>query len=144
MAEPGTPSIDHLFSRAREKHQIEIVFSAWNIGELIGTLDRRHQQKRLSDAELSSAIQNFSNETLQMAEHGSIRILPIRGRLLTMSWRIITREHIFEADAVQIASCKAEGCDIFRSADRQLLDLATRQKIQGFDPEKDENRLKLL
>ncbi len=141
MTEPGTPSLDHLFGRAREKQKVEIVFSGWNIGELIGTLDRRHEQKRLSDAELSSAIQNFSEETLQMAENGSIRITPITGRLLTESWRIITREHVYEADALQIASCKAEGCDIFLTADRQLLDAAKRQKIHGFDPEKDQNRL---
>ena len=144
MAEPGTPSIDHLFDRAREKHRIDIVFSAWNIGELIGTLDRRHQQKGLSDAELSSAIQNFSDEILQMAEQGSILIMAITGRLLTASWRIITREHIYEADALQIASCRAEDCDIFLSADRQLLGAATRHKIRGFDPEKDQNRLTSL
>ena len=79
---------------AKEKRHVEIVFSAWNVGELIGTLDRRREQKRLSEAEYSSAIQTFSNETLQMTEHGSLRIMPVTGKLLTASWRIITREHL--------------------------------------------------
>ena len=141
MAEPGTPSVDHVFNRAREKRQVGIVFSAWNIGELLGTLDRRHEQNRLSDAEFSSAIQNFSDETLEMTQRGSIRISPITGKLLTASWGIITKEHIYQADALQIASCKDEACDILLSADHQLLTAAKKQKINGFDPEKDEKRL---
>ncbi len=133
-----------MFIRAKEKRQAKIVFSAWNIGELLGTLDRRHEQKRLSEAELSSVIQNFSEETLQMAAHDSIRIMPVTGKLLTASWRIITREHIYQADALQIASCKDEACDILLSADRQLLNAAMRLGIEAFDPEKDEKKLTSL
>jgi predicted nucleic acid-binding protein len=141
VAEPGTPSLDHLFTRAQERRQVKILFSAWNIGELIGTLDRRHEQRRLSDADLSSAVQDFADETLQMSEDGSIRIMPVTGKLLTASWRIITREHIYQADALQIASCKEEKCDIFLSADRHLLQAAVKNKIQALDPENDEKKL---
>jgi len=79
-----------------------------------------------------------------MAEHGSIRIMPITGKLLTTSWRNITREHIYQADALQLASCKEEECDIVVSADRRLLHVAMRQKIHGFDPERDEKKLMSL
>jgi predicted nucleic acid-binding protein len=144
VAEPGTPSVDHVFNRAREKRQVGIVFSAWNIGEFLGTLDRRHEQNRLSDAEFSSAIQKFSDETLEMARQGSIRIMPITGKLMTASWRIITKEHIYQADALQIASCKDEACDFLLSADHQLLGAARKQRIEGFDPEKDEKKLMSL
>jgi predicted nucleic acid-binding protein len=138
VAEPGTPSVDHVYNRAREKRQVGIVFSSWNIGELLGTLDRRHEQNRLSDAEFSSAIQNFSDETLEMVQQGSIRIMPVTGKLLTASWQIIAREHIYQADALQIASCKDEACDFLLSADHQLLAAAKKQKVEGVDPEKDE------
>ncbi len=141
MAEPGTPSVDHVFSVAREKGQVGIVFSAWNIGELLGTLDRRQAQNRLSDKDYFSAVQNFSEETLEMARHGSIQIMPITGKLLTASWKIIVREHIYQADALQIASCKEEACDILLSADRQLLAAAKKQRIEGFNPESDEKKL---
>jgi predicted nucleic acid-binding protein len=124
-----------------EKRQVGIIFSAWNIGELLGTLDRRHQQNRLSDSEFSSAIQNFSDETLEMTRQGSTRIAPITGKLLTASWQIIAKEHIYQADALQIASCKDEICDILLSADHQLLGAAKKQKIDGLDPEKDEKKL---
>ena len=144
MAEPGTPSVDHVFNRAKEKRQVGIVFSSWNIGEFLGTLDRRHEQNRLSDAEFSSAIQNFSDETLEMAQQGSIRIMPITGKLLTASWQIIAKEHLYQADALQIASCKDEACEFLLSADHQLLGAAKKQRIEGFDPEKDEKKLMLL
>jgi len=141
VTEPGTPFVDHVFSRAKEKRQVGIVFSAWNIGELLGTLDRRHEQSRLSDAEFSSAVQNFSNETLEMTQQGSIRITPVTGKLLTASWQIITKEHIYQADALQIASCKDEACDFLVSADHQLLGAAKKQKINSLDPDKDEKKL---
>ncbi len=76
-----------------------------------------------------------------MTQRGSIRISPITGKLLTASWGIITKEHIYQADALQIASCKDEACDILLSADHQLLAATKKQKINGFDPEKDEKRL---
>ena len=79
-----------------------------------------------------------------MAEHGSIRIMPITGKLLTASWRIITREHIYQADTLQLASCKEEECDIVVSADRRLLQAAMRQKIHGVDPQRDEKKLMSL
>jgi predicted nucleic acid-binding protein len=141
VAEPGTPSIDHVFSVAKEKGQVRIVFSAWNIGELLGTLDRRHAQNRLSDTDYSSAVRNFSEETLEMARHGSIRIMAITGKLMTASWKILVREHIYQADALQIASFKEEACDILLSADRQLLAAAQKQRIEGFNPESDEKKL---
>jgi predicted nucleic acid-binding protein len=67
--------------------------------------------------------------------------MPVTGKLLTASWQIIAKEHIYQADALQIASCKDDACDILLSADRQLLGAARKQKIEGFDPEKDEKKL---
>jgi predicted nucleic acid-binding protein len=144
VAEPGTASIDHVFIRAKEDHQVEIIFSAWNIGELLGTLDQRHEQNRLSDAEFSSAVKDFSDETRAMAQHGSTRIVPITGKLLTASWRITMKQHIYQADALQIASCKDEACDILLSSDHRLLDAAKKQRVEGIDPEKNEKRVTSL
>jgi predicted nucleic acid-binding protein len=76
-----------------------------------------------------------------MTQQGSIRITPITGKLLTASWQVIAKEHIYQADALQIATCRDEACDILLSADQQLLGAAKKQRIEGFDPEKDEKRL---
>ena len=76
-----------------------------------------------------------------MTRQGSTRIAPITGKLLTASWQIITKEHIYQADALQIASCKDEACDMLLSGDHQLLIAAKKQKIIGFDPENEEKKL---
>lgn len=141
MKEMGSTSLDHLFLRAGESQQLRLAFSAWNIGEVLGALDERHQKKLISGDEFSSAIFNFSDETLRMARQGSTQILPVAGKLLTASWRILQREHIYEADALQIASCQEAGCDIFVSADRRLLGAAKNWGLTGLDPAKDEKKL---
>ena len=144
MKEIGSTSLDHLFLRADESQQLRLVFSAWNIGEVLGALDERHQKKLLTDDEFSSALLNFSDETLRMARQGSTQILPVAGKLLTASWRILQQEHIYEADALQIASCQEAGCDLFVSADRRLLETAKNQRLTGLDPAKDEKKLTSL
>lgn len=141
MKETGSTSLDHLFLRADESPQLRLVFSAWNIGEVLGALDERHQKKHLTDDEFSSTVFNFSDETIRMARRGSTQILPVSGKLLTASWRLLLRVHVYEADALQIVSCQEEGCDIFVSADRRLLETAKNQGLTALDPAKDEKKL---
>jgi len=107
----------------------------------LGALDERHEKKLLSDDEFSTVLFNFSDETLRMTQQGSTQILPVAGKLLTASWRILQREHIYEADALQIASCQEAGCDVFVSADSRLLGAAKNQGLTGLDPAKDEKKL---
>jgi predicted nucleic acid-binding protein len=141
VKEQGSASLDHLFTRAGETRQVHLVFSAWNIGEVLGALDERHRKKLLTDNEFSTALFNFSDETLRMTRLGSTLILPVAGRSLTASWRILQEEHVYEADALQIASCKEAACDLFLSADHRLLGAAENQGLTVLDPVKDEKKL---
>ena len=104
-------------------------------------MDERHQRRHLTDGEFSSALLNFSDETLRMVRVGSTRIVPVAGKALTMSWQILQREHVYEADALQIASCKEESCDMFLAEDRKLLVAARAEGVNSLDPAKDEKRL---
>jgi predicted nucleic acid-binding protein len=144
VREKGSTSIDHLFVRAEESDQIRLVFSAWNIGEVLGALDERHRKKLLTDDEYSSALFNFSDETLRMARRGSTSILPVAGRILTASWQVLVQEHIYAADALQIASCKESECDFFLSVDQRLVEAARNQGLTGLDPAKEEKKLTAL
>jgi len=144
VKEKGSGSIDHLFLRAEESNQLRLVFSAWNIGEILGALDERHRRKLITDDEYSSTLFNFSDETLRMTRRGSTSILPVAGRVLTASWQILVQEHIYAADALQIASCKDAECEFFLSADRRLVKAARNQGLTGFDPANDEKRLRSL
>ncbi len=120
------------------------MFSAWNIGEIIGGLDQQRQRKHLTEAEFSSALFNFSEETLRMVRAGSTRILPVAGKLLTSSWQILRRQHIYAADALQVASCKETDCDLFLTGDRRLLQAARTEGANGLDPVRDEKKIVLL
>ncbi len=107
-------------------------------------MDERHEKKLLTDEEFSSVVYNFSEETLRLTRQGSMRVVPVSGKLLTASWRVLLQEHIYEADALQIASCQEEGCDLFVSADRRLLETAKNQGLTGVDPARDEKKLTSL
>lgn len=60
---------------------------------------------------------------------------------MTASWQIVMQEHIYEADALQIASCKEVECQVFVSADRRLVDTAKKRGLVGLDPANDESKL---
>ncbi len=136
VREQGSTSLDHLFSRA-ESQQIQLTFSAWNIGEVIGALDERHRKKQLTKEEFTSALSNFSDETVRLARQGSVQVFPVSGRVLLESWEILRKEHIYQADALQLSSCKQADCYRFISADRALLESAHRQKLVGLNPIRD-------
>jgi len=69
----------------KSRTQLRLVFSAWNIGEILGALDERHRRKLMTDDEYSSTLFNFSDETLRMTRRGSTSILRVAGRVLTAS-----------------------------------------------------------
>jgi len=62
----------------------------------------------------------------------------VAGRVITDSWKILLEEHVYAADALQVSSCKNSMCDLFVSADRNLLAKARSQGLKALDPERDE------
>ncbi|HDI32170.1 MAG TPA: hypothetical protein ENF80_05070 [Thermofilum sp.] len=53
------------------------------------------------------------------------------------------REHIYEADALQIQTCIYSGSDVLLSADKELLNVVLRLGIKTVNAE-DENKIKEL
>jgi predicted nucleic acid-binding protein len=135
--------MDHVFERAAT-HQLQIVFSAWNIGEVLGVFDQRRHRGLMTASELSSALFNFSDETLRTVRQGDLQLVPVAGSILTDAWRVLMEEHIYSADALQIATCRSERCEVFASSDRGLLQAAENQGLSAQDPLKDEKRIRGL
>jgi uncharacterized protein len=144
VTEPGSDSLDHLFLRANESQHPSLFFSAWNIGEILGALDTKRRGKVMTDDEYSRALSSFIDETIRLTRQGALLILPVAGKLLTSSWQILLQEKLYQADALQIASCKEAECEQFLSADHRLLDAAKRQGITALDPERDGKKLAIL
>ena len=110
----------------------------------MGVLDQRRQRRFLTPSEFSSALFNFADETFRMVRSGALRLVPVAGGILAEAWRVLQEEHIYEADALQIASCKDSRCEVFLSADGNLLRSAKNEGLDGMDPVKDEKRLTAL
>lgn len=132
--------MDHLFSKA-ESQQAQIFFSAWNVGEVLGVLDERYRKKQLTREGFAASLFNFADETVRLARQGAIQVLPVSAPALVESWQIFQEEHLYQADALQIASCKRGDCDWFVTADKPLLETALRRDLAGLDAESDEKRL---
>ncbi len=49
--------------------------------------------------------------------------------------------HLYEADALQIASAKSLKCDVFLSADSRLLGIAKAEGLEALNPEQDQRRI---
>ncbi len=104
-------------------------------------MDHRHRRRDLGGTAFASAVANFADEVSLMIRMGSLQVLPVSESVLVESWNILQKEHIYQADALQIATCKSSNCELFISADLDLVKAARNQGLEGLDPEKDETKI---
>jgi len=140
--EPGSSAIDRVFDRCWVG-DLSIVTSVWNIGEVLGVFDTRRRRGWLSDDEFRRVLRNFVGEVVRLLRLRVLEVIPILTSILVEAWPLILREHIYEADALQIQTCIYSGSDVLLSADKELLNVALRLGIKTVDAE-DENRIKEL
>ena len=109
-----------------------LCFSHWNVGEVLGTLQRR--------ARLSGRVQAYAGAKARL--HGELNALRRLGFLETVgvttvllrdAWRLLEKHAIYVADALQLATASARACGMFLSADRQLLRAAVAEGLSAFD-----------
>jgi len=129
VLEHGTDVIKTLYLSAWNG-EVKLSFSLWNIGEILGVLDRYHQRGWLGDNEYRAARGMFLSETIRMLRLGLLKIVPLRLNIVTESWKIIEKHHIYEADAIQIASAKHIKALELYTADKKLCDIASKEGIK--------------
>jgi len=64
--------------------------------------------------------------------------------MLVEAWPLILREHIYEADALQIQTCIYSGSNVFLSADKELINIALKTGIRAMNVEDEDEVKKLL
>ncbi|MCL4430636.1 MAG: type II toxin-antitoxin system VapC family toxin, partial [Chloroflexi bacterium] len=106
LIEPGTEAADLIFDMA-EAGELALVFSIWNIGEALGVLDEKRRRGWLSEEEFEKTLNLFADELLKLMRLKTLEIIPIQTPILTNAWNILLDYHIYEADALQIATCCA-------------------------------------
>lgn len=117
--EKGSERIRELY-RAAYLGNVVLNFSLWNIGEILGVFDRAQRQQRISKEQLREVLDRFADETVRLRKIGRLRVIPMTERIIEKSWDLITDQHIYAADAVQIVSAVDSNCEEFFTGDRRL------------------------
>ena len=140
VAEKGSKVIDKIYDKA-ENSQLKIVFSIWNIGEVIGVFDRYFRRGWLSRKQLDTRIFDFIYETIKFIKMGLLQIAPLTAYELVHSWLIVMEQHIYVADAIQICTCKRFNCDLLLSADETLVEVASNCDLFSLNVETQEKEI---
>ena len=105
--------------------------SVYGILGVLGVLYRARNTGRLGDEEYSLARRRFLLETRRLLRQGQLVIVPIRVRILEKSWRLVEKHHIYQADALQVASAKHVGAAEFLVADKRLHEVALNEGLSS-------------
>lgn len=143
VSEPGSSSVDLVFDKG-EAGEICLATSIWNFGEVLGVLDEKLRRGWLAEDEFKTALENFASEMARMARLKVLEVVPVVTPILVDSWPLILRQHIYEADALQIQTCIYCGGDVFLSADKDLIGLAMKRGLKALDVEKERKIKELL
>jgi predicted nucleic acid-binding protein len=141
LKEEGSKLVDLLYRQA-EKGDITLGFSVWNIGEVIGVLDRYTTRSLLNENQYKETLGLFYGETEKHVKLGSLIIEPVDHGVLTDAWSLLVKHHIYVADALQLSTAKRLEAEIFTSADKQLTSKAEQEKLQTVTMDQDINELK--
>ena len=130
ILEPGTEVISNVYYKALNG-EVTLSFSAWNIGEVLGTFDRYYRREWLEKQDYMRATRQFIGETLRLLKIKLLRIIPVKTRLLIEAWRLIKKHHIYEADALQIVSAKHVEAHKLYTADRQVHEVSVKEGVNS-------------
>ena len=72
----------------------------------------------------------------------AIEIIPVHSPVLTDTWGTVITSHVYEADALQIATCKYSKSDALITADEKLAKTSNKLGLKTYHITKDEKDLK--
>jgi predicted nucleic acid-binding protein len=130
VLEGGSDRVGEAYSRALNG-DATLHFSVWNVGEVLGALDAYHRRNWLDGEDYRAARESFIAETARLLKLGVAKVVPVRSKLLVESWLLVERHHIYEADALQIASAKHLGADQLLSGDKRLVDVSNEEGVKA-------------
>ncbi len=64
-----------------------------------------------------------------MIKLGIILVVPLKIKILKNSWKLVEKYHIYEADAIQIASAKYVDSSQFLTGDKRLHEVAVEEGV---------------
>jgi len=113
--------------------------SLWNVGEVLGVLDTYRSRRLLDEDTFRQSLRHFLIESQKMIRLGNMEIIPFTAEILAEAYALILRHHIYQGDALQVATCRTENCRLLVSADNRLIEVARGEKIEAFNIETEGN-----
>jgi len=130
VLENGSDIVSETYERSLNG-ELALAISAWNIGEVLGVLDKYLNRRWLSKDDYRSAKLQFIGETLKLLRLKTLRIIPVKTKILIQAWRLIEEHHIYEADAIQIISAETVGAGEFYTGDEKLHKIAVKEGLNS-------------
>lgn len=130
VEEPGSSVVRDVYLKAYSA-ELTVAFSSWNIGEVLGAFDKAFVRGILSREDFLRAKNRFLVETRRLLRLGVLRLVPVRFRLLIKSWSLLEKHHMYQADALQVASAKAVNATKFFTGDKRVCGVAD---AEGLNP----------
>jgi len=143
LYEAGSSAVDEIF-RGAEAGELVVVFSIWNIGEVLGALDARYRRRWLSEGDFVEALRGFTDETIKLLRLRSVAAVPLFTSILIGAWSVVLSHHIYEADALQLSTCNYSQSNAFLSGDEELVSAARQIGLKAFDVVREEKEVKLF
>ena len=134
VAEPGSDAMTQVF-RAADGGRVSLQYSLWTLGECLGALDRLDRQGRLPSGGLARGRRDLLGESARLARLGVLSIAPLRATLVRRSWTLLLKHHVYEADAIQIATALHTRSDVMLTSDSQVTRGASAEGLKVLDPE---------
>ncbi len=135
LRETGSASVGAVY-RAAALGQLTLCFSEWNIGEVLGVMQRK---TRLASRPklFAKGKQALHGETSSLSRMGFLEVAAVSSRFLRSSWRLLEKHQLYVGDALQIATSISQRCDAFLTADTRLLGAASQEGIAAYNVESD-------
>ncbi|WP_243671316.1 type II toxin-antitoxin system VapC family toxin [Vulcanisaeta sp. JCM 16161] len=119
ISEPGSDYVKSIYLSSYTGN-IKLAFNIWNVGEVLGVIDRARMRKLITDDEYRIAKLRFLRETLRLSRLGILTLIPIKFPILRDAWAMIEKHHIYQADAIQVVSARFVNADEVVTADERL------------------------
>jgi len=143
LYEAGSSAVDEIF-RGAEAGELVVVFSIWNIGEVLGVLDARCKRRWISDDDFVEALRGFTDEIIKLLRLRSVVAVPLFTPILIEAWSMVLSHHIYEANALQLSTCNYSQSNAFLSEDGELVSVACQIGVKAFDVVREEKEVKLF
>lgn len=127
VTEEGSSEVDSIFGGAADGTDF-IIVSYWNIGETAVVFDKF--ARRTAEQSSTKLMGWMLDEFQEMGRLQALSIIEVGHALMQDAIGFVFKHHIYIADALQVATAKAEFADLFVSGDKKLVNVAAKEGLE--------------